>query len=157
MKIILLKDINKLGRKDEINEVNDSYAFNFLIPQKMAVRATKELELAVAARIKRAQTEKVVQHDELEKAAGRLNGKKITIIKEASDKGKLFAAVSAEEILAEIKKELGVSLDSGHFKIGEHLKQIGVHEVPLQISGKKANLIVEIKAKEETTATKKSK
>lgn len=161
MKVILLRDINKLGKKDDIKEVNDSYAFNFLLPQKMAVRATAELIAAASARQKRAETEKVVRHDELESAAGKLNGKKITIEKEASDKGKLFAAASAEEILAAIKKELGVALDAKHFKIGEHLKNIGVHEVPLQIGSKKINITVEIKSaswrKEETASNKKSK
>jgi large subunit ribosomal protein L9 len=157
MKIILLKDINKLGKKDEVKEVNDSYAFNFLLPEKLAVRATAELIAAAAARQKRAQTEKIVHHDELEKAAGKLAGKKITIIKEASEKGKLFAAVSAEEILAAIKKELGVALEPEHFKIGEHLKKIGVHEVPLQIGSKKIGMTVEIKTKEVTASAKKSK
>ncbi|MDD5289718.1 MAG: 50S ribosomal protein L9 [Patescibacteria group bacterium] len=157
MKIILLKDISKLGKKDEVKEVNDSYAFNFLLPQKMAVRATAELIAAAVARQKRAETEKVVRHDELESAAGKLNGKKIIIEKEASAKGKLFASVSAEEILMAIKKELGVTLDSEHFKIKEHLKEVGIHEVPLQVGGKRISITVEIKAKEETTATKTAK
>jgi large subunit ribosomal protein L9 len=161
MKIILLKDISKLGKKDEVKEVNDSYAFNFLIPQKMAVKATMELITVATARKKRAITEKVVRHDELESVIGKLNGKKITIIKEASEKGKLFAAVSAEEILSEIKKELGVKLEPEHFKIGEHLKELGVHELPLQIGGKKISIIVEVNSpageKEVATSTKKSK
>lgn len=161
MKIILLKDVPKLGRRDDIKEVNDSYAFNFLIPQKMAVRATVDLIAAAEARKKRVETEKVVRHDELEKAVEKLNGKKITIVKEASDKGKLFAAVSVEEILSVIKKELGVVLEPGHFKIGEHLKEVGIHEVPLQISGKKISITVEINSpageKAKTATIKKPK
>jgi large subunit ribosomal protein L9 len=161
MKIILLKDISKLGRKDEIKEVNDSYAFNFLIPQKMAMRATTELIAAATARQKRATTEKVLRHDELEKAAIKLNGKKIVIIKEASEKGKLFAAVSAEEILATVKKDLGLALSLEHFKIGQHLKELGVHELSLQIGGKKISITVEVNSpageKEAAASTKKSK
>lgn len=128
-----------------MKEVNDSYAFNFLLPQKMAVRATAELIATAEARKKRTETEKVVRHDELEKVAGRLNGKKITIVKEASEKGKLFASVSAEEILMAIKKQLGLALDERHFKMGEHLKEIGSHELAVQIGQKRVALIVEIK------------
>ena len=157
MKVILLKDISKLGRKDEVKEVNDSYAFNFLLPQKMAVRATEQLIAAAEARRKIAETEKIVRHDELESAAAKLAGKKIVIEKEASEKGKLFAAVSAEEILSEIKKQMGLVLDEKHFKIGEHLKEIGGHQLPLQIGGKKINITVEVKAKEEVASNKKLK
>jgi large subunit ribosomal protein L9 len=111
----------------------------------MAVRATEQLIAAAEARRKRAETEKIVRHDELESVAAKLAGKKIVIEKEASEKGKLFAAVSAEEILMAIKKELGLVLDKERFKMGKHIKELGSHELMVQIGQKKVVLIVEIK------------
>jgi large subunit ribosomal protein L9 len=157
MKVILLQNIKSLGLKDEVKTVSDGYASNFLLPQKLAVPATPDLVRQTAERREKMIKEKQSSEKDLDKLIAKISNKKITIVKEASEKGKLFAAVSVAEVFTAIKNDLGATLDVKHLKIGEHLKEIGVHEVPLQINNKKINLTVEIKAKAETASTKKSK
>ena len=117
MKIILLKDNKKLGKKGEIKNIADGYAMNFLIPQKIATPATqekiKELKLKPKNIIKKEQEDE----KKLKGLFNKLENKKIVIKKQASDKGKLFAAITLEEILMALKNNFNLVLRISLFKI----------------------------------------
>ncbi len=148
MKVILLKDIPKLGQKDEIKNVSDGYALNFLLPQKMAAPATVEKINQLAVQKKKMEKEKTKTVAEVDGFIKKITGRKIKIIKKASEKGHLFAAVSVEEIAAAIKKDLGVTIDTRQIKLKEHLKEVGEHDAELNINGKKVMLKIEVKGED---------
>ena len=113
MKIILLKNINSLGKQGEIKEVSDGYARNFLIPRQLADIATDEL-VSHIQRIK--QKEEKSAKKELERsqdAAGKLEGKVFEIQAKASNEGRLYASVHSQEI-SELLKKKGFAIDAKH-------------------------------------------
>lgn len=132
MKVILLERIGRLGHLgDEVN-VKDGYARNFLLPQHKALRATE------ANRSKferdRAQIEQRNQ-ERREAAAGiasGLNGKVITIIRQAGETGQLYGSVSSRDI-ADVLSETGQTVARSQVSLAEPIKAIGLHVVPLHL------------------------
>lgn len=115
MKVILLADVKKVGRKGSIVEVSDGYGANFLIPKKLAVLATK-----TSLEIKKTQDDNKAKEDELKKENALLLKEKIkdlvVEIKAGTGKeGKLFGAVSSKEIVEEYKKQFNIELDKRKF------------------------------------------
>ncbi len=144
MKLILLKNIKKLGNSGNIIEVKSGYAMNFLIPQKIAVLATPKKIKELEKENQKIQKKKIQLTDNLENIIKKINNKKIKILKQASEKGKLFASISQDEILLAVKNNFKVDLSNYKIKIKEHLKKIGEHKLNLKIKDKKINLIIEV-------------
>ena len=144
MKVILLKDINKLGKKNSVVNVKDGYALNFLIPQKMAVPASKEKIKQLEANQQKTISKQKAAERELKKLMSNLSGQKIIIKKPASDKGKLFASLTLDEILSAIKNTLGVELDKSQIKLKEHIKTVGEHKIKLIIKNKTIELTIKV-------------
>jgi len=144
MKVILLKDINKLGKKNSVVNVKDGYALNFLIPQKMAVPASKEKIKQLEANQQKTISKQKAAERELKKLMSNLSGQKIIIKKPASDKGKLFASLTLDEILSAIKNALGVELDKSQIKLKEHIKTVGEHKIKLIIKNKTIELTIKV-------------
>lgn len=149
MKIILLHDIRGLGRKGETKDVADGHALNFLIPQKIAVEATAK----EAATIQRAREEKIIsvqkEHVLFEAFRAALSKKTIILKKTADQKGHLYAAVNAPDILAAFKK-VKIPLPPGIEKsiiIAKPMKSIGDHRVTIQLGTKEVLLDLSIERK----------
>ena len=109
MKIILKQDVKTIGKKDEIHEVSDGYARNFLIPQGHAKRATKQAIAEFEARraeLEKAQAERVAAAQEL---AGKLNGAEVVIASKCGVDGRLFGSVTNADI-AEAVDKLGFQI-----------------------------------------------
>lgn len=111
MKVILLCDVKGSGKKDDILNVSDGYARNFLFPRKWAVEATpgavKEIER------KRAAEEKLEQErrQEAQKMADALRGKMITLQVKSGEKGRLYGSITSQEIADALKAQHGVDVD----------------------------------------------
>lgn len=135
MKVIFLQDIKNVAKKNDVKEVNAGYAFNFLLPQKLAEVATSEKIKQVQINKKKNQTHEKKIKTKSYKVAAKINSQLIHIEKKASEKGHLFAAISAEEVVGAIKKEFGLILDPKDLKIKEHIKEIGTHNVELVVAG----------------------
>ena len=106
MKVILLKDVKKQGKKDDVIDVSDGYGANFLIPRKLAVLATK-----TSLEIKKTQDDNKAKEEEIKKEkAIELKDKIKDLVVElkagTGKEGKLFGAVSSKEIVDEYKKLL---------------------------------------------------
>src|SRR3989338_2006094 len=144
MKVILLKNINSLGKQGEIKEVSDGYARNFLIPRQIADIATDEL-IEHIKKIK--QKEKKSAKKELERsqdAAGKLEGKVFEIHAKASNEGRLYASVHSQEI-SELLKKRGYLVDAKHI-LADHIKEIGEHAVTIQLQhGLEARIMLIVK------------
>ncbi len=132
MKVILTKDVPGTGYKGEIKEVSDGYARNFLLPRKMAQLATKgavkDLELSQAKKKKKME----VELKSFQKLAGKLDGKEIELNVKASEGGKLYAAISAKEIIEAVKKQLKVDISEKQVNFPSPIKDTGTHQVEIQ-------------------------
>lgn len=134
MKVILLKDVPKVGKKGQVVEVSDGYGRNFLIGRKLAEEATPEAinsaKLASEAAVHRKQLEK----EDAQKLAQSLNGKKITVEARTGENTRLFGAVTAKEISEALEEQLKVIVDKKNIEIpGNSIKTIGLHEVVLRV------------------------
>ncbi len=130
MKVILLRDVAKLGRRHTVVEVPDGFALNSLIPKKWATPATPENMKKVAARDAHLAEEKTSQ------AAAFLEWSKvvptlaITVAADATPQGSLFKAVKAETVAAAINA-LGVAVPEVAVRLAEPVKHTGQHEAQL--------------------------
>jgi len=128
MKIILLKNVEKLGKKGEVKNVADGYARNFLIPNKLAALATKS-ELAKLEKQKEIETEKAEEELKLyQKIASQIDGLEIEILVKINEEGNLFGAITASQI-AEKLKEKNFEIKKEQIKLEEPIKEIGEYEV----------------------------
>lgn len=144
MQIILLQNVNALGKVGEIKKVADGYAINFLIPHGLATMATEDKVRQIEINKQKEATKKLNEIKEIDKTINKISGKKIVIKKQASDKGKLFGAISADEIAQEINKQLGIKLDKTHIKLDEHIKEVGEREIELLANNRQVKLKIEV-------------
>ena len=140
MKIILLQDDKKLGKKGQIIEANDGFARNFILPKKIGVEATpKNLN---DLKLQKANEEKVAQQ-QLEAAkelAAVLETKQVVVKMKSGEGGRVFGSVSSKEIVAEFKAQHGIELDKKKVLLQDSLKSFGNYEVQVklhpQVTGK---------------------
>jgi large subunit ribosomal protein L9 len=145
MKIILLQDEKKLGKKGDIIEASEGYARNFILPKKIGVEATPQnmnnLKLQKANEDKKAK-----ELLEAAKAmAADLETKQIIVKIKAGEGGRAFGSVSTKEIAAAFKEQHKLEIDKKKIQLPDSLKTFGTHEVPVklhpQVTGK---LIVKV-------------
>ena len=141
MKVILLEDVEKLGKKYDIKDVKDGYARNFLIPKKLAKKATKDVLKWLETQ--KESIEKIAEED-LKKAgdlASRLDGLELTIAVKIGEEGQLFESINNQKI-SEKMKEQGFEVKKSQIGLEKSIKELG--EFPIKIN-LDHNLEVEIK------------
>src|SRR3989344_4428668 len=119
MKVILLKDISKLGQRYDVKNVSDGYALNMLIPRGLAIAATESAMKHMETEKSKTEGEKKVRQELLLKNLKELDGKTITVSGKANDKGYLFAGLHKEDIVAELKKQTRLEIDPASVQL-EH-------------------------------------
>ena len=131
MKVILLKDVKGQGKRDDIINVSDGYARNFLFPKKLAVEATpgalREIERKRAAENAR---EAANRAEAVEKAE-QLRNRVINLSVKCGEKGRLYGAVTTQEIVDELEKQHGIRVDKKRIRVQEQIKQVG--DVPVTV------------------------
>ena len=129
MKVVLLKDVKNVGKRDDILTVSDGYARNFLFPQKLAAEATpgtlKEIERKRAAQDAR---EAELRTEALAKAE-LLKNKTIVLQVKCGDKGRLYGSVTAAEVAEALEKQHGIKADKRKIDIGDPIRETGVREI----------------------------
>lgn len=147
MKVLLLKDVAKVGRKGEVKEVANGYGQNFLIGRGLAVLATpariKEAETKALQNKERNESEKKALEDGLKK----LGSKALTINASANEKDHLFEAVSAETIALHLKDVIGVAVDAHTIVIDEPIKALGEYTVHIALGAEKVAVQIAVEAK----------
>ena len=135
MKIILLTDVAKLGKKGEVKEVSNGYARNFLIPRGLA-KELKEGDLKHYEKEKKLQQRRFEKlKEENENKLKDLSKKKIIIKAKAGSSGKLYGAVTSANIAEAISKEIGDEFDKKNIELDEHIKELGTYEVGIRLPG----------------------
>lgn len=143
MKVILLKDVARIGYRFEVKDVPDGHALNFLIPRKLAEPATKENLLRIEERkgktsARREQTESAYK-DTLQALAGAT----ITLTAKANAQGHLFKGVKQSEIALAITTELG-AIDASHIVLAEPIKTTGEHELVARVGKEEKTFILKV-------------
>jgi large subunit ribosomal protein L9 len=130
--VVLLERIEKLGQMGQVVNVKPGFARNYLLPQKKAMRATKE-NLAYFEK-QRAQLEAVnlTRKTEAEQVAGKLAGLRVVVIRQAGESGQLYGSVSARDI-ADAVGEAGFTIGRSQVIIDRPIKTIGIHSVRVSL------------------------
>ena len=144
MKVILFKNVDKVGRAGETKEVSEGYGRNFLIPRGLARLATAGAMAKVETE-KRAAAEKVVHEEKrLKKLAKEISGVEIKIQAKVGEGGKLYGSVGVEEIAIELKRK-GFEIESGQIKLDKPIKDVGGHEIVVKLGeGLLAKILVRV-------------
>ena len=146
MKVILLKTVPKLGKKDDVVEVSTGYAENALFPKKLAIIATDAAVAGVKTRAQHKVAEKDIQHNLLDRAIGQLEGRALIYKTKTNEKGNLFSKVDASDISAELLNQHRISVDAKLMTIdGTPIKQVGTYTVTVTDGAYKATFLLDIK------------
>ena len=133
MKVLLTKDVYKLGRAGDIKKVADGYGRNYLIPQGLALPATErsiKLGLAIG---KKATERRAVLNNELKSVADVLNGLVVNFAVKAGETGKLYGSVSPQMIADQIKEHKAIEVDRHQIAM-EPIRNIGEFVVPVHLT-----------------------
>lgn len=132
MNVILLQDVADIGGKGDIVDVSKGFARNFLLPKKLAMKATEgAIKQADKLRQQRIESEAKLK-GAAEELARALVGSRIVIAARSGDEGKLFGSVGTHDIAEAVKKFSGVEVPSAIIDIPNAIKEIGLHEVTMK-------------------------
>ena len=145
MKVVLLKDVKNIGKRDEILNVSDGYARNFLFPQRLAAEATpgmlKEIEKKRAAQDAR-EAEALA---EAKAQAAALKGKVIDLKIKCGSQGRLYGSVTTAEVAEALEKQHGFAADKRKIDLGDPIKEVGDREISIRLySGVSTTMILRV-------------
>jgi large subunit ribosomal protein L9 len=142
MKVLLIKDVYKLGRAGDVKKVADGYGRNFLIPQGMAVLATPGA-MKTAERIRSKATEKrAILNNEMGVVAEALVKVQLTFNARAGETGKLYGSITSQDVVDAIEKKSGLHIKRQQLDM-QPLRTLGEHTIRIRLT---MDLIPEIKA-----------
>jgi large subunit ribosomal protein L9 len=130
MEVILLERVAKLGQMGEVVKVRDGFARNFLLPRNKALRATNANKERFETQRAQLEARNLERKKEAEAVATKLDGQKFTVIRQAGETGVLYGSVSPRD-LAETMTKGGFSVDRGQVALGQPIKTLGLHAVPV--------------------------
>lgn len=130
--VILLERIDNLGQMGETVKVKPGYARNYLLPQKKALRATKENIAYFESQKKALEAQNLKKKEEAEKVAKKLDGMKVVIIRQAAEGGQLYGSVASRDI-AEAVTANGVEIGRSQVVLNDAFKSIGLFKVTIAL------------------------
>ena len=138
MKVIFIKDLKKQGKVNEIKEVSDGYATNYLIKNGYAVKYTKASSNRLNTELSNAKIEEEKQIKEANKIKTKIE-KELFTFNVKSNNGKVFGSISNKQLEDKLK-EKGYNIDKKQIKIINPLSTLGVHEVKIDLYNKKVEV-----------------
>ena len=153
MKVLLLRDHDKLGKAGDVKNVADGYARNYLLPRGLAVLATASA-LKQADTIRKSEERRRARlYAEAQAVANQLTGTTLTFHALAGETGKLYGSITANDIVEAIKREKGLDVDKRKVDLREPLRSLGTHSVPIRLATDLAPTVtVVVEATAEQTA-----
>ena len=147
MKVILLQDVKKQGKKDDILEVSDGYANNFLIKNKLAVPYSKKSKEVLESELETRRQDEEARIKECQKLAEEMKKKAFLFQSKAGKDGKLFGSISTKQINEELKKQ-GFNIDKKCIHINGIIDTLGCHEIEIELHKEvKCKITIQIKEK----------
>jgi len=144
MKVILLTDIPKVGNKYDVKDFKEGYAQNVLLSKGLAELATPQALAHLSARKAQIEKKKEEEMKIFSELISSVNNKVITLNAKANDKGHLFKAVSARDVVQVIKEASGVDIDENTL-ILDHIKEVGTYKVLIKKGDKKGECQILVK------------
>ncbi len=133
MKVVLKQDVKSIGKKDEMHEVSDGYARNFLFPRKLAVAADASAVNEVKTKDAATEFHAAQQIAAAKAIAEKLNGQTVTITAKAGQGGRLFGSVTAKDVAVELTKLAGEEIEKRKVSMKSDIKAFGTYEVEIKI------------------------
>jgi large subunit ribosomal protein L9 len=133
MQVILLKDVDKVGLRGEVVDVARGYARNFLLPRKLAETATPGALEELRRREEVRARQEARTHEEARDIAARLEQTVLRFDVKAGPTGSLFGSVTATDIADRLWNDHKIRVDRRKVELGESIKRVGRHEVPLEV------------------------
>ena len=132
MKVILLKDVKKIGKKGDVIEASDGYARNFLFPRKLAEEATASNLHILNNKKENERKQKLAELEAAQKLAGELKGKEIKITAKTGENGKLFGAITSKDVSGLIKEQYKVDIDKKKI-VMDTIKLAGQYDIEVKL------------------------
>lgn len=148
--VILLERVEKLGAMGDVVSVKPGYARNYLLPEKKALRASKENIAYFEAKKKHLEAENEKSKKEAEKLAAKIEGVKVPLVRQASESGHLYGSVNARDIAEQITEVTKQDVKRSQVQLNQNFKTIGLFPVPVVLHPEvKAEVIVNIARSDE--------
>ena len=128
MEVILLERIEKLGQMGDVVRVRPGFARNFLLPQRKALRATKDNMTRFEAQRAQLEAQNLHRRTEAEAVGSKLDGLTVVLLRQASESGQLYGSVTARDI-AEAVTEAGFTIQKSQVSLNQPIKELGLHPI----------------------------
>ena len=131
MKVILLEDVQGSGKRDDIVNVSDGYARNFLFPRKLALEATPAAIKSVQHKRAVAAAREAELKAEAEARAVLLKDKQVVLRVKCGDKGRLYGSITSADIAAALAEQFGIEVEKRRVEIKDPIRSVGEHSCSL--------------------------
>ena len=133
MKVLLLKDVYKLGRAGDVKKVADGYGRNYLLPQSLAVLATPGAVKQAESIRARAASQRTELNNSMSGLAGKLSGLVIGFGVRAGETGKLYGSITSQMIADTISRKIGQAVDRRHIEV-QPIRTLGDHKATIRLT-----------------------
>lgn len=144
MKVILLKDIPKVGKKNEVIGVADGYALNYLIPKKLAETATEGKIRQIERQKEQKQAKEQVQRELLEKELEDLKDAEISISAKVNRQGHLFKGINANGVVKALGEQGYANIGAEKIVLEKPIKEVGEFQIPVETEDKRVEFKLNI-------------
>ena len=148
MKVILLQDVRKIGKKYEVKDVSDGHALNFLIPHGHAEVATPNAMKKLDVLKSKAATEQKIADELRAKNLKSLEGITLKLEEKVNDKGHLFAGIHKDELVKELKNQARVDVAADDIQLDKPIKDLGDHKIEVKAGDMTAHFTLSISKKD---------
>lgn len=149
MKVIFLQDVKGSGRKGEVKQVADGYARNMLLKKGLAIEATAENLSELNGRQSAAAHKVDVEKKAASDIAAAINGKEVVCTAKAGSGGRLFGAVTANQVADAIEKTFGYKIEKKKISLKSEIKNFGTYEADVKLyAGISAKVTVQVQEAE---------
>ncbi len=136
MKVILLQDVEGLGKIGELKEVANGYARNYLLPKKLAAGATPQLLANYQQRVAAQQRKIEKQNEQNQQQAERLSQITLTFKARVGRQGRLYGSITSQDIAAGLRESEGIQIDRRMIELPDPIRALGTYHVPIKIAQK---------------------
>ena len=133
MKVILLADVKGTGKKEQIVEVSDGYARNYLLPRKLAMAATSTAANAVKRAKEAEDHREKMRREAAEAQAKDLTAKEIAMSARAGEKGRLYGSITSQEVAEALEKQHHVQIEKRRVELSEPIRAVGEYEATVRL------------------------
>lgn len=146
MEVLLLTDISGVGKKNDLLIVKSGFALNHLLPERKALVVTPNVRKRYAEEIKKRALEREREREMQMSLSNTLSGKVLHMAEKASKAGKLYAAISEDQISAALMSEYSIAIPAKAIGINDHIKKTGSHTVTVTVGAQSVPVTIDVSA-----------